>query len=69
MSFLSLLGGIGGKIISGIAKAASVVQKVAPVVSGIAGMIPGKFGQGIASAANAVSNVAGQVGGGAEQVG
>jgi hypothetical protein len=63
MGFLDFLKGIGSFVTSGIQKVAGVVNKVAPIVSGIAGMIPTPFSQGIAQAANLVGNAAGAVNG------
>jgi phage-related protein len=61
MGFLNFLKGLGGGIMSGIGKVAGIVQKVAPVIQGIAGAIPTPLTQGIANAAGAVGNVANAV--------
>jgi hypothetical protein len=58
MGFMDFLKGIGNFVSSGIQKVAGVVGKVAPMVSGIAGMIPTPFTQGIAQAANMAGGIA-----------
>jgi hypothetical protein len=63
MGFLDFLKGIGNFVKSGIQKVAGFVGKVAPVVSGIAGMIPTPMSQGIAAAANLAGSIANGVNG------
>jgi phage-related protein len=58
MGFLDFLKGIGGFVKSGLGKVAGLVNKFAPIVSGIASAIPTPFTQGIAQAANLAGGIA-----------